>query len=145
MKSRLLRKLGTGKILRNQAGMTLVEIMIVLIIIGGLATILATQLIPQLGKAKVKQAKIQMGEISKSLDMFYTDCGYYPDNLEGLVEAPESCSTWGPQAYQKNLPMDPWNSEYLYEPSGGSYSLLSLGQDRMEGGEALDKDIVYEN
>jgi general secretion pathway protein G len=129
-----------NKILNNK-GMTLIEIMIVLVIIGGLASILATQIMGRFGKAQANEAKIQIKEVGKQLDMFYTDCGFYPQTIEGLVTADPSCKNWGPDPYMKKLPKDPWGSDFVYEPSGSAYVLKSLGKDRKEGGSGNDADI----
>ena len=137
---------GRKIIVRNQKGMTLLEIMIVLAILGGLITILANQITQRLASARVKEAKIQMAEIGKSLDMFYTDCGFYPEGgLEDLVTQPSSCSNWGPDPYLKRIPKDPWNSDFIYEYENGSYVLISLGEDRKEGGEGTAADISSED
>jgi general secretion pathway protein G len=85
-----------------------------------------------------------MSEIQKALDMFYTDCAFYPDTAQGikaLVEAPNNCSNWGPDPYLKNMPKDPWGSDFVYENEGGTPVLISLGKDRREGGSGLDADI----
>ncbi|MBK7843082.1 MAG: type II secretion system major pseudopilin GspG [Bdellovibrionales bacterium] len=135
----------------NQKGMTLVEIMIVLLILGGLASILATTVMGRLKKAKIGEAKLQISELGKSLDMFYADCAFYPSSDQGLsalVQAPSgepSCSGWGPDPYIKRVPRDPWNNEYVYEAQGNSYVLKSLGGDKREGGTGEDEDISSEN
>ena len=130
----------------SQSGMTLLEIMIVLAILGGLITILAGQVTKQLDKARIKEAKIQMAEIGKSLDMFYTDCGYYPEGgLQDLLEAPAECSNWGPDPYLKKMPKDPWGAEYIYEFENGTYVLMSYGGDRKPGGKGVAADISSED
>ena len=128
---------------RNQAGMTLLEIMIVLAILGGLATLVVTQVIGQFDKAKVKQAQILIGNMKNALDMYYTDCGNYPESLMGLITQPDSCSNWGPVPYikHKKAPKDPWNHEFIYELEGADYVLISLGKDGRDGGKGLDADI----
>ena len=134
-----------NKQLLNKKGMTLLEIMIVLAILGGLITILAGQVTSRLAAARVKEAKIQIAEIGKALDMFYTDCGFYPEGgLEDLVNAPSSCSNWGPDSYLKKVPKDPWGNEFDYEYEDGSYILVSYGEDRKPGGEGTKKDISSE-
>ncbi|MGE4132447.1 MAG: type II secretion system major pseudopilin GspG [Bdellovibrionales bacterium] len=130
--------------IRNEKGMTLIEIMIVLAILGGLITILATQVTGKLKSAKIKQAKIQIAEVGKSLDMYFTDCGSYPTNEEGLAAltaAPSSCSNWGPDPYLKKINKDPWGGEFVYESSGNNYILRSLGSDKREGGTGDAADI----
>lgn len=136
----------TGPI-RDQKGMTLLEIMVVLVILGGLATVLIGQVMGRLGAANVRQAKIQIGEYQKNLDMYYTDCGQYPTTEEGLnalVQAPSSCSNWGPEAYVKRINKDPWKNDLVYESDGGTFTLKSLGKDRREGGSGEAKDISSE-
>lgn len=134
--------------LRNNKGMTLLEIMIVLVILGGLIGILATKVTGRLKAARVNQAKIQIGEYGKYLDMFYTDCGYYPPadlGLRALVEPQSNCSNWGPDPYIKRVSKDPWNNDYIYEVQGGTYVLRSLGADKVEGGSGDGADISSEN
>ena len=130
--------------IQNQLGMTLLEIMIVLAILGGLITILAGQVTGKLDSAKVKEAKIQISELGKSLDMFYTDCGSYPETLNGLLEQPSNCSNWGPEPYLKKLQKDPWGSDFEYESDGATYNILSYGKDRKPGGTGSAKDINSE-
>ena len=140
-----------NKLLDN-AGMTLIEIMIVLVILGTMGTVLITKVIGSLGKAKVNQAKILIGEVGKSLDQFYTDCGFYPateQGLDALVSAPTSgrtCSNWGPEPYTKKKPKDPWGHDLIYTSSDNAhYVLKSLGADGVEGGEGINKDISSED
>ncbi len=130
--------------LRNRKGMTLLEIMIVLAILASLIAILAGQISARMKKAKINQAKIQIGEISKALDMYYTDCNSYPTSAEGLgalVTQPSSCSQWGPDPYLRRAPKDPWNSEFVYESQGSNFTIISLGADKKEGGSGENADI----
>ncbi|MEQ1876089.1 MAG: type II secretion system major pseudopilin GspG [Bdellovibrionia bacterium] len=131
--------------LQNKRGMTLLEIMIVLVIVGGLVAILAQNVMGKLGKAQVSEAKIQMKELGKQLDLFYTDCGFYPSSLEGLVQADSNCKNWGPEPYIKRVPKDPWNTEYGYSVEGSSYQLKSLGRGGKEGGTGSDADITSDD
>ena len=130
--------------IRDQRGMTLLEIMIVLVILGSLIAILATSVQSRLKASKIKTAKIQMAEIGKSLDMYFTDCNQYPSNEEGLqalVQAPSSCSNWGPDPYMKKVSKDPWGGDFIYESTGNNYVLRSLGSDHREGGTGDAADI----
>src|SRR5687768_11184810 len=114
--------------IRNNKGMTLLEIMIVLVILGGLIAILATQVQGRLKKAKVRQAQIQIAEYGKALDMYFTDCNNYPtteEGLEALVTAPSSCSNWGPDPYIRKVNKDPWGGDFVYESAGSNYVLRS--------------------
>jgi general secretion pathway protein G len=130
--------------IRDQKGMTLLEIMIVLVILGSLIAILATSVQSRLKASKIKTCKIQMAEIGKSLDMYFTDCNQYPSNEEGLqalVQAPSTCSNWGPDPYMKKVSKDPWGGEFIYESTGNNYVLKSLGSDHREGGTGDAADI----
>jgi len=139
-------------ILKNQRGMTLLEIMIVLVILGSMATILVTQVSKNLAKSRVQQAKILISEVGKALDQFNTDCGFYPttdQGLQALVTAPaggRTCSNWGPEAYLKKLPKDPWRNDLIYTCNDGQhYIIKSLGADGKEGGDGLNADISSED
>ena len=132
------------KLFPNQKGMTLLEIMIVLAILGGMIAVLAVQVNSRLKAAKIKQAKIQISELGKALDMYFTDCNQYPSSDEGLnalVQAPSSCSNWGPDPYLKKVNKDPWNNDFIYESSGNNYVLRSYGSDRKEGGSGDAADV----
>lgn len=129
---------------RDEKGMTLLEIMIVLVILGGLIAILATQVQGRLKSSKIKQAKIQISEVGKALDMYFTDCNQYPSTEEGLnalVQAPSSCTNWGPDPYMKRISKDPWMGDFIYESTGNNYVLKSLGSDHREGGTGDAADI----
>lgn len=127
--------------------MTLIEIVIVVAILASLMAILGTQVTKRFQKAKVDQAKIQIGEISKALDMYYTDCLRYPQSLDALIANESgSCSNWGPTPYiKKNALKDPWGADFIYELQGSTYVLTSLGADQRDGGEGNDADISSED
>lgn len=92
---------------------------------------------------KVESAKSKLSEISKALDMFYTDCSSYPERLEDLYVPVKSCRQWGPDPYTATGMIDPWGEKFDYKRSadGQSFILRSLGRDRREGGEDEDMDI----
>ncbi|MGZ3771424.1 MAG: type II secretion system major pseudopilin GspG [Bdellovibrio sp.] len=132
-------------LIKNRKGMTLIEIMIVLAIIGSIAALLLPSVTSQLDKSKVKEARIQLTQVVNALSMYYTDCGKYPQSLEGLTKADADCSNWGPEPYYKKSLKDPFNHDLVYEISGSEYSLKSLGKDGKEGGSGNDKDITLED
>lgn len=133
-------------LIRNQAGMTLIEIVIVLAIIVGIVSLFSGSLFDQFGKSRVSTVKIQFSEISKALDRYNLDCNSYPtteEGLQALVEASARCKNWGPSPYMKKaLLQDPWGNDIVYErTSSSNYVLTSFGADGNEGGEGLDADI----
>lgn len=129
---------------QRQKGFTLVEIMIVLGILGAIFALLSGRIIGQRDKAKIQEAKIQMGQISNALSMYYNDCGKYPQSLDALKKNDGNCGNWGPESYYSKKLTDPWEHPYVYEISGAEYTLRSLGRDGKEGGEGFDTDISSE-
>lgn len=129
----------------NQAGMTLIEIMIVIAIVGGLMAVLGSNVVSKLGKSRVDNTRIHMKEIAKQLDMYNADCSVYPtteEGLEALSTSPgEACPNWGPEPYLKPNPKDAWNQPYIYESDGSTFVIRSLGADRREGGDGNNKDL----
>lgn len=134
----------TKKII-NEKGMTLVEILIVLAIIGALMSVLIPGVVKQLDKSRVANSKIAMGQISNALNLYYADCGKYPKALDGLSKADADCSNWGPEAYMKKVPQDAWKHDFVYELEGNNYVIKSLGSDGREGGDGYAKDITSED
>jgi general secretion pathway protein G len=134
----------------NEVGMTLIEIMIVLAIIGTLLTVLATNVMSKLEKSRVANTRIQLHEVQKQLDMYNSDCGSYPTTEQGLnallTKPGEECPNWGPEAYiKKNQLKDVWGTELVYESDGSTVQVLkSLGKDKKEGGEGNGADISLE-
>lgn len=126
----------------NKKGFTLVEIMIVLAILGSIFALLAGRFAGARDKAKVKEANIQMGQISNSLSQYNLDCNKYPSALDGLKKA-DDCKNWGPNAYYQGKLEDPWANPYFYEVSGAEFTLKSYGRDKKEGGSGFDKDIAW--
>ena len=137
-----------NKLLRNQLGFSLVEIMIVVVIIGIIAATMGNRLFGGLDRAKVKNAKIMMEKFSEALEAYNLDCDTYPSTeqgLEALVSAPSgepACSSWGP-SYLKKIPKDPWGRPYIYDSDGVEFNLISYGKDKRQGGTDFGADISY--
>ncbi|GIL17803.1 MAG: type II secretion system protein GspG [Oligoflexia bacterium] len=129
----------------NQRGMTLIEILIVLAIIGTLMAVLIPQVTSRLDKSRVGQTKIAMGQVVNALNLYYTDCGKFPKSLEGLSKSDADCPNWGPEPYLKKTPKDAWNRDFAYEIEGNNYLIKSLGSDGREGGDGYGKDITSED
>ena len=138
-----------GRTLRaSQTGMTLIEILVVLVLIGIVLGIVGGNFIGRGEKAKGDAAKIEIGQISQALDLFKLETGRYPTTQEGLqalIQAPSGVSNWnGPYWKRSSVPKDPWGNEYKYNSPGqsGPYDILSLGADGKEGGDGPNKDIT---
>ena len=131
--------------LSSKKGMSLVEVMIVLVIIASLTAALAMVVQGRMQKSRIQNTKIILSNVSKAIEIFYVDCGFYPNSLDDLIEAPESCgSDWGPVAYIKKKkfpPKDAWKKPLIYESDGDSYVLKSLGKDGREGGTGEKLDL----
>jgi general secretion pathway protein G len=130
------------KTIKSSKGFTLVEIMIVLAILGSIFALLAGRFAGARDKAKVKEANIQMGQISNALANYNLDCNKYPAALDGLKKA-DDCKNWGPNAYYQGKLEDPWGNPYSYEISGAEFVLKSLGKDKKDGGSGFDRDITW--
>ena len=130
--------------LRNAAGMTLMEILIVLGIVSALFAVLIPNVMNRYNNSKVKTTKLAMTDVMNALNLYYTDCGSYPQGLDNLVSADSACSNWGPEPYMKKLPKDAWNGDFVYSVEGGNFVLKSLGSDKREGGDGFAKDITSE-
>ena len=131
----------------NISGFTLIEILIVVVILGILGAVVVPNILSRPDTARVQAAQTDLRALSQTLEIYRLDNFQYPSSeqgLESLVEKPSGFpepKSWNSEGYIKKLPTDPWGSPYLYEKSGSSYSLLSLGADGQEGGEGFDSDI----
>lgn len=137
-------------LIHNRKGFTLLEIMIVLVLLGLVASIVLKNLNPNRGK--IQAVKIQIKQLESSLDRFKLDCNFYPTTEQGglkaLIEKPgagRSCPNYDPEGYldrKKSVPKDPWGVEFAYECTDGqNYVIKSLGPDGTEGGEGQNADI----
>jgi general secretion pathway protein G len=128
-------------------GMTLIEILVVLVLIGVVLGIVGGNFIGRGEKAKADAAKIEIGQIGQSLDLYKLETGRYPTTQEGLqalISAPTGVTNWnGPYWKRSTLPKDPWGNDYRYVSPGqaGAYDIVSYGADGREGGEGVSKDI----
>lgn len=132
----------------RNTGFTLVELLVVLIILGLVASIAGPNVMKYLGTSKAKTAKLQLKEIESSIELFYLDTGSYPPNdpgLKVLIGNETSISGWnGPYFKHAQLPLDPWSNDYVYVLPGehGAFDLVSLGADNQPGGEGDAQDIA---
>jgi general secretion pathway protein G len=135
----------------DRRGFTLIEIMVVVIILGLLAVLVAPRVIGKLAVAKDKAAHAQIELLGTALDSYRLDNGTYPSTQQGLealwtkpASAPEA-RRWAGPYLKKRVPEDPWGNGYVYRSPGetnpDSYDLVSLGADGAPGGEGENGDI----
>ena len=128
--------------MQKKKNFTLIELLIVLIILGLLASLVAPKMFGKVDQSKIKTAEIQMELMSTALDAFRLDTGDYPSTLEELRSS--TVPNWQGPYLSKKIPLDPWGNAYAYR-NETPYVLMSYGKDGEPGGEELDADIIYEN
>ena len=117
-------------------GFSLIELLVVMLIIGLLASLVGPKIFSQVDKARQKDAQAQIELLGQALDLYRLENHRYPSTSEGL----EAVETY----LKKKVPKDPFSNPYVYRSPGehGEYDLLSLGADNAEGGEGYNQDIV---
>lgn len=131
---------------RSQQGFSLLEIIIVLVLIGGILVLVGSRVMGGADSGKVKLAQSQLQTLSGKIENYQLDTGALPTKLEDLVEAPSGVVGWlGPYAKQNEL-QDPWKNPVEYRVPGESqrYDLISLGADGKAGGDSVNADIKNE-
>ena len=134
----------------EESGFTLVELMVVIVIIGLLATIVAVNVLPNLGKANIGKAKSDIAALEQAMEFYRLDNMTFPRTEQGLgalVSAPSGLAQPGRYragGYIKQLPDDPWGKPYEYANPGAHgdpFDIYSLGADGQPGGEDENADI----
>ena len=132
---------------RASRGFTLLELMVVIVIIGVLAALIAPKVLENVDKAKITAAQADISSLMNALKMYKLDNGRYPSSdqgLQALVVKPTSGTmptNW--RSYLDKLPQDPWHNPYQYANPGvhGDIDVFSFGADGQAGGEGNDADI----
>jgi general secretion pathway protein G len=133
--------------LLDEAGFTLVELLVVLVILVLLASIIGPRVIGYLGSSRTKTASVQISNLATSLELYHLDMGRYPTSSEGLqalIASPHGAVGWnGPYVSKSAVPLDPWGRPYRYSYPGkkNTFDLFSFGRDDKEGGSDEDKDV----
>lgn len=129
-----------------QGGFSLIEIILVVVLIGGIVAFAATRILGGGDRARVNLAKAQVQTLAEKVHQYEMDTGTLPDALGDLVTQPGGAGGWlGPYAKDAEL-RDPWNTPYEYSVPGSSqaFEIVSLGADRKPGGDSVNADIRYE-
>lgn len=133
--------------IQRVSGFTLLELLVVIVIIGLLAGLVAPRYFEQVSKSNTKIAKAQIDSLEKALDQYRLDVGIYPSTEYGLAALntrPQGVEKWAGPYLKKTLPADPWGGAYLYKFPGehGDYDLWSLGFDKQLGGTGEAADVT---
>lgn len=126
----------------REAGFTLVEMLLVLVILATLAAIVVPKFAGRSEQAKITAAQAQIANFEIVLDAFEVDNGFYPkgrDGLQALIVQPNEAKNWRGPYLKQEIPLDPWGNEYVYEYPGkhniNGYDLYSMGPDGRAGTE----------
>lgn len=140
----------TLEIRQGEAGLTLIEILVVLAIIAVMAYLIVPNVIGRPDQARVTVAKTDLRTISAALKMYRLDNSDYPSTAQGLAalaKRPTAApvpANWSPSGYLEQVPVDPWGRPYTYASpgqSGAGFEIVSLGKDGKPGGDGVDADI----
>lgn len=135
---------------RDSRGMTLIEIMVVVAIIGSIAAMVTVQVVDSLTEAKISTTKTNIRTLEGALEQYKRRHNFYPSSEQGLtalVSKPTSGkvpNNYPKNGYIKRLPKDEWGNEFIYSSPGAhgnDFEITSLGADGQEGGEDDDADI----
>ncbi|HET7816204.1 MAG TPA: type II secretion system major pseudopilin GspG [Sphingomicrobium sp.] len=133
---------------KAEQGFTLVELMVVIVIIGLLATVVMINVLPSQDKAMATKARADIATLEQAMEMYRLDNLSYPaggEGLNALVSPPAGAQAgrYRPGGYIKNLPTDPWGRPYQLAVPGrrGPFDIYSLGADGAPGGEGENADI----
>jgi general secretion pathway protein G len=130
----------------SQSGFSLIEIILVVVLIGGIVAFAASRILGGGDRARYNLAKSQVQTLAEKVQQYENDTGTLPNSLDDLVSAPGNASGWlGPYAKAAEL-KDPWNHpfEYRVPGDGKPFDLICYGKDGKPGGTSVDGDIAFE-
>ena len=131
----------------GSAGFSLIEMLVVVVILGLIASIVAPNMLGKIADAKSKTARVQIEDLAAAVELYFLDTGSYPTSdagLDALIIAPAEVSQWdGPYLKKKRIPDDPWGQPYLYRSPGefAPFEIWSLGADQKVGGDGDNADV----
>lgn len=136
----------------RDAGVTLIEMMVVLVMISVVAAVIVPNVIGRPDEARVSVAQTDLRSIANALEIYRLDNRTYPTTSQGLAAlaekpvSPPVPANWANGGYLSTLPRDPWGNEYVYRSPGtnGRFDLVSLGADGAPGGEGVNRDIALD-
>lgn len=133
--------------LSRQAGFTLTELLVVMVVLSLLAAAITPQVMGRLDRSKARAADLQLQTLSASLDMFKIDTGRYPTTQEGLsslLSPTPSMERWdGPYVKSARSIIDPWDNPFEYQAAGSRYTIITFGADGVVGGDGHDADRSF--
>jgi general secretion pathway protein G len=133
---------------RSRAGVTLIEMLVVVMIIALFAALVAPSMFKQSDKARVTAAQAQINNFTTALGSYKLDTGVFPSTEEGLQAlrvAPNNLAQWQGPYLPKEVPLDPWRRPYIYKypgEHGDEPDIISYGADGQAGGDGINADIV---
>jgi general secretion pathway protein G len=133
--------------LRKNAGFTLLELLVVVVIIGLLASYVGPRYFSQLGRSEVQAARAQLRALAQGVEQFRIDTGRFPSTSEGLTalqSAPPGVAGWRGPYLRQAVPADPWGNPYRYRSpaDGHEFEIVSLGKDGQPGGTQDAADLT---
>jgi len=140
---------GRARARKRDAGLTLIELMVVVVILALLAVVIVPRVIDRPDQARVARARADIAALSAALNLYRLDTGAYPttdQGLEALVARPSRApvpDNWAQGGYIDRVPTDPWGRPYVFLSPGvrGAFDLMSYGADGRPGGSGVDADI----
>lgn len=134
---------------KNQGGFTLIEVMVVVVILGILASLVIPRIMDAPNKARWMQVEQNLFALKQALDLYYLDNQFYPSTDQGLQALAQKPTTpplpikWKKGGYIDTLSPDPWGNSYLYLNPGlhGEIDIFSYGADGQAGGTGYNADV----
>ena len=133
--------------MKKNSGFSMIELLVVMVILGLLAGLVAPQFFGKVDSSKVRTADTQIKMLKMALQTYRLDVGQYPASIESLRVKPQNDNGfWDGPYLEESIPLDPWNTPYVYQKDTSAeqgFYLYSYGADSQPGGEGINADIGY--